>query len=188
VATSPSARLHSRGSPIPPRRILCAAQEGCRSGRTGRSRKPLGVQASRGFKSLPLRSLFKPFPRQGSLGLGGYKICKTAECQWKTAQLSQESGAFRAFSVTHWRTTGEREDRFGRAARSLLRQVQGASQVRIPVGGAGGSATTRGGAAGSACNVAASSTKRQSTSPSGRAALGASNPGHPSLQSVSPTS
>jgi hypothetical protein len=29
--------------------------EGCRSGRTGRSRKPLGVQAPRGFKSLPLR-------------------------------------------------------------------------------------------------------------------------------------
>lgn len=29
--------------------------EGCRSGRTGQSRKLLGVQASRGFKSLPLR-------------------------------------------------------------------------------------------------------------------------------------
>ena len=35
---------------------LCRPTEGCRSGRTGRSRKPLRVQASRGFKSLPLRS------------------------------------------------------------------------------------------------------------------------------------
>src|SRR5688572_24114742 len=38
--------------------------EGCRSGRTGRSRKPLGVQAPRGFKSLPLRiALRRPRPR-----------------------------------------------------------------------------------------------------------------------------
>ena len=44
----PEARLRGRGYPMPP-------TEGCRSGRTGRSRKPLGVQASREFKSLPLR-------------------------------------------------------------------------------------------------------------------------------------
>ena len=36
-------------------RLPCTPTEGCRSGRTGRSRKPLGVQAPPGFKSLPLR-------------------------------------------------------------------------------------------------------------------------------------
>src|SRR4051812_21710810 len=39
---------------------LLLRSEGCRSGRTGRSRKPLGVQAPRGFKSLPLRFLAEP--------------------------------------------------------------------------------------------------------------------------------
>ena len=33
-------------------------KERCRSGRTGRSRKPLTVQAVRGFESLPLRQIF----------------------------------------------------------------------------------------------------------------------------------
>ena len=62
--TASLTRDPDRGRPVaqaPGANALGAAQatlcrsEGCRSGRTGRSRKPLGVQASRGFKSLPLR-------------------------------------------------------------------------------------------------------------------------------------
>lgn len=64
----------------------------------------------------------------------------------------------------------------------------GDPHVRIPVGGAGGCRTTRGGRRSCVGNLVGSSMKRQSTRPSGRAALGASKPGHPSLQSVSPTS
>ena len=46
---------------------------------------------------------------------------------------------------------------------------------------------TLAGAIGSAGKTVGSSMKRQSTSPLGRAALGASKPGQPSFQSASPT-
>jgi hypothetical protein len=64
--TTPTASQRARSLVRPPvplgERVACGRlpygdSEGCRSGRTGRSRKPLGVQASRGFKSLPLRFL-----------------------------------------------------------------------------------------------------------------------------------
>lgn len=61
------------------------------------------------------------------------------------------------------------------------------NQVRIPVGGAGGSVTILGGGTGRAGKTAGSSTKRQSTSPSARAAVGARSPCQPSFQSASPT-
>jgi plastocyanin len=53
--------------------------EGCRSGRTGRSRKPLRVQALRGFKSLPLRlSLRRALP---------------GELRFDPAELTAEAGS-----------------------------------------------------------------------------------------------
>jgi hypothetical protein len=60
-------------------------------------------------------------------------------------------------------------------------------QVRIPVGGAGGSRTTLGRPNGRAGRTPGLPMKRQRISPSARAALGATRPGHPSLQSDSPT-
>jgi hypothetical protein len=44
----------------------------CKSDISWRSRKPLGVQAPPGFKSLPLRSLFMPFARRSLLAQDGY--------------------------------------------------------------------------------------------------------------------
>jgi len=61
--------------------------------------------------------------------------------------------------------------------------------VLIPVGGAGGSRTTMGGETGRAPGIRSDPPNRHSTSPCrSRAALGASNPRHPSRHSVSPTS
>ena len=53
-AGRPAGRSTRAASP-PPRRRTSA--ERCRSGRTGRSRKPLCAQAYRGFESHPLRQL-----------------------------------------------------------------------------------------------------------------------------------
>jgi hypothetical protein len=93
----------------------------------------------------------------------------------------------------HERATEQTRRAFGVAFRSRAWSVRRRtdrrwrlSHVRIPVGSAGGSVMTRGGGTGSAGKLAGSSTKRQSTTPSGRAALGAMSPGQPSLQSVSP--
>ena len=68
------ARLRRHGYPMPP-------TEGCRSGRTGRSRKPLGVQAPRGFKSLPLRLAERStFPMCRGFGLSTLLFCRIARC------------------------------------------------------------------------------------------------------------
>lgn len=48
-------RRSSTGGPQTFWRVVDTFSERCRSGRTGRSRKPLGAQASPGFESLPLR-------------------------------------------------------------------------------------------------------------------------------------
>ena len=52
--------------------------ERCQSGRSGRSRKPLSVQAFRGFESLSLRHLF-PGPRGGGNGFIANRKISLAE-------------------------------------------------------------------------------------------------------------
>ena len=53
------------------KKVLNASVERCRSGRTGRSRKPLWVQAYPGFESLSLRQFIKSptVPLQITLGV-----------------------------------------------------------------------------------------------------------------------
>jgi hypothetical protein len=65
--------LYDSASPFPPRNFGADnLMERCRSGRSGRSRKPLCAQAYRGFESHPLRryqgvtALFTGRPKAGS--------------------------------------------------------------------------------------------------------------------------
>src|SRR4051812_16076018 len=89
--------------------------EGCRSGRTGRSRKPLRVQALRGFKSLPLRLS----QRQK---LRGYADSAAAAGTTDSGSISVGDRWSPLVGVIDWRAPGAQTP-VATAARSRRRRV-----------------------------------------------------------------